>query len=672
MKKQQKLLKKGELMKKVIYLFLCIVLVAAAATLFSGCGKQQEAAYPQKIDWFIPDGMRADPDTFTVFKWAEEGKLPNIKRMIEQGSYGYSIPVYPSHTPVNFATLLTGSYPKTTGIADGPMRIEGATLAKPAVAGFSSSARKIPAVWSEFEALGKNVVLLSIPGSTPPELKHNGITIRGRWGGWGADFNSLVFEKKSPDQRKKLARNARLFYLGLELTQFIDPSNSSFETKKKSFSKPIGFEMQLYGGKVYAEIINTGNKSYDTVVFSRDGKSEDVTLKQGEWSDWLPINFKWNNKTVASNVKFSVIKLGNDGFFRIRVLVDSMNRFIVEPQEAASIFENETGPMVDFVDNFPPQLIYYPEDKDTFLAESEMSFRWHEDAVDTVYKKFNPDVFIHDIYSPNQMLTSRWWLGYIDPSSRRYNQVSDAEREKLWEEVHGMYQDLDKIVGKMLDNADSNTILILSSDHGAVPFDRSVKLNNLFAKKGWINYSINPQTGEHIIDWAHSKVVFLKMDNIYVNPDGLGPTYKRGSGPEYEKLRDEIIKVLKELKDDDGTKPLAAAVKWEQVEDYLDLPKERSGDIVIANIVGYGWDEAISDDNKVFESPLETGYKQAIFANSTKGLWTPFIIMGKGIKKNYEMKAPISHVDQVPTILYAMNLTIPSQVQGKVLDEIFN
>ena len=66
---------------------------------------------PEKIYWFIPDGLRAEPDMFTVFKWAQEGKLPNIKKMMENGAYGYSIPDFPGHTPVNFASLLTGAHP---------------------------------------------------------------------------------------------------------------------------------------------------------------------------------------------------------------------------------------------------------------------------------------------------------------------------------------------------------------------------------------------------------------------------------------------------------------------------------------------------------------------------------------------------------------------------------
>ena len=33
----------------------------------------------------------------------------------------------------------------------------------------------------------------------------------------------------------------------------------------------------------------------------------------------------------------------------------------------------------------------------------------------------------------------------------------------------GMYQGLDKIIGEIIDNADKNTYIVLSSDHGAVP-----------------------------------------------------------------------------------------------------------------------------------------------------------------------------------------------------------
>ena len=631
----------------------------------------------EKVDWFIPDGMRADPQIFNIYQWAQEGKLPNIKKMMDEGAYGYSIPTFPSHTPVNFATLLTGTYPYTHGVADGPMRIEGYPLEKPSVAGFSSSARKVPAFWTLEENAGKKVVLLSMPGSTPPELKYNGVTIRGRWGGWGADFSSLIFEKQSVDQRVKLARNARLFFLGLELTRFIAPVNDTWTqlpSKYKTYGNDVNLDLDVYDKKIYAKMIDTkddNRQNYDEVLFSFDKKNITTALKEGEWSGWYPVTLQWKNELVESHVKFNVIKINDTGFFRIRVLVDSLNKFIVEPGDAATTLEKNVGPMVDFVDNFPPQLIYYPEDKQTFLQESQMSFDWHANAVDAIYKKFAPDVFIHDIYSPNQMLTSRWWMGYLDPQSTRYNDVSNQTRKKLWNETWQMYKNIDNIVGKILDNRDNDTLIILSSDHGAIPINREARLNNLFVKKGWLKYTINNETGEQKIDWNDSKVAFLKMDNVYINPNGLGPTWKRGSGPEYEKLRDEVIQAMVNLKDENGKRPLAAAVKSEDVKQFLDLPKDRVGDLVVAVNAGYGWSEDITNDGKIFSTPLASGYKQAIFAKNTKGLWTPFIIMGKGIKKGYQIKEPINHVDQLPTILHAMNQTIPSNVEGRVLNEIF-
>ena len=88
-----------------------------------------------KLYWFIPDGVRSEPELFTLYQWAEEGKLPNIKKLMERGSYGYSKPTFPGHTPTNFATLLTGATPLRHGITDGPMHVEGKPLDSVAVAG---------------------------------------------------------------------------------------------------------------------------------------------------------------------------------------------------------------------------------------------------------------------------------------------------------------------------------------------------------------------------------------------------------------------------------------------------------------------------------------------------------------------------------------------------------
>jgi len=400
-------------------------------------------------------------------------------------------------------------------------------------------------------------------------------------------------------------------------------------------------------------------------------------LGEGEWSEWSPMKLKWQDYDVDSDVRIKLIKLKIDsldenGFFRIRCLYNNLNKYITKPPEVSSELIENVGPMVDFVDNFPPQLIYYAEDKDTFLEESDMSFKWHKDAAAFILKEYKPDVFIHDIYSPNQMLSSRWWMGYIDPVSKKYRDVTDKEREKLWEEVLGMYKRLDDIIGEDLKHADENTLVVFSSDHGISPLNRWVRVNNLFAKEGLSRFTINKETGEPVIDWEKTKAIYLKMDNVYINPEGLAGDWTRASGPEYERLRDKIIEMLYALRDENGEKPVASVIKWEDVEDFLDLPKDRVGDLVIANEAGFGWNEEMTSDLEIFSESLKSGYKQAILPGNAKCMWTPFIIMGPGVKKGYELKKPILMIDQYPTIMRLMGINIPDFVEGRELKEIYD
>ena len=658
--------------KKLIVLLIFIILISL---FFVMKYNSQNEVKAEKLYWFIPDGLRAEPDLFNIFEWAEKGELPNIKKMMDNGAYGFAIPVFPSHTPVNFATLLTGSYPTTHGVADGPMHIEKKPLNKVSVGGFSSVARKVPAIWTTLEENGKKVVILSTPGSTPPELE-NGITIRGRWGGWGADFHAINFQSKEDNSlRKTQGRGNRLFFFGPELTKYIDSTQMENEDISiKYFSPVLKSEMNFWGKIIFAYIYDSTNDytiNYDKIIFSIDKKTILSELEEGEMSEWYEINLIWKEKSINSNIKFHIIKLDSDGFFRVRIFSNNLNKFMTKPSYIAEELTNNIGPMIDFVDNFPPQLIYFKEDKDTFLKESAMSFEWHTKAIPFIMQQYQPDVVIHDIYSPNQMLTSRWWLGYIDPTSKRYNDVSKQKREILFEEVKDMYKQIDKMIGEILENTDENTIIVFSSDHGASVLNKWVRINNLFAKEGLLKFVINNETGEPIIDWKNSKAIYLKMDNVYIHPEGLSGNWIRGSGKEYDKLREEVILILSNLKDETGIKPIASITKWEDVEEFLNLPKDRVGDLIIANKAGYGWNEEMTEDLELFSIPLKTGYKQAIHPKEENSMWTPFMIMGPGVKKGHKIEEPIMFVDQYPTIMKLLNISIPEFVEGKALEEIF-
>lgn len=679
-------------------IFLKIVflqfLLSFSSVLYSQVLDNPSTSNHLKLYWFIPDGVRAEPDVFKVFEWAKDGKLPNIAKMMKLGSYGYSLPVFPSHTPVNFATLLTGCYPKTHGIADGPMHLEGYELSSISAPGFRSLSRKVPAIWSIMEKAGKKVMAVTTPGSTPPEIE-DGYILRGRWGGWGADLQAVIFEKKqSREKLVKPGNENKLFNVGAELTKYIESKNAvGWENVPISYSPAMESTLISWGDTMHCYIYDNTNDNYinyNQILFSYNKKTHvqihDLTLtqpkdkvkfvkplvlSQGQWSDWANINVTFGGKTFPTLCKIRVIKLDDDGFFRIRIYYNNLNKYIVLPDTVADDITKNVGPMMAFVDNYPPQLIYYPEDKNVFLEEMNMSFDWHTKLVPYIEKKYKPDVVIHDCYNPNQMLTSRWWMAYVDPQSTRFNNITDSNRTEVWNEVLSMYQRLDSIVGKIMENADDSTIIVLSSDHGICVRNKSVLINNLLAINGYLKFRINDTTGTAVVDWKSSKAIFLQMIGIYINPNGLDGKWNRASGVEYDKIRDEVTKLLLNLRDTDNTCPVSSVTKWEEAESKLNLPKDRVGDLVISNKPGYGWSEVMTNDFRFFEVPLISGYKQALLPEETKSLWTPFIIMGPGVKKGFQLSKNICNTDQLPTILKLMGMQIPAYMDGKVIEEIF-
>ena len=632
---------------------------------------------PLRLYWFVPDGLRADPEVFNVYKWADEGKLPNFKRMMQQGAYGFSIPVFPSHTPVNFAALFTGLAPKRNGVSDGPIHVVNYPLSTVARTGFSSTAKIVDPFWVTVEQSGLIPTLLSIPGSTPPDISRGNV-VRGRWGGWGIDIAPLIFHSAADTQlRHALGGNDRVVRAGQPLTEFVEagPAHDWAMPLPRSFAPAQEVNLRHLGRDLFALIVATaddGHNNYDTVYLSLDKKQLLTKVEAGQWSDWFPLSVAYGEgkDTMASQAKLKVIKLGPKGLFRLRLLYDALNESVVQPASLTQPLRQGAGPMVDFVDNFPPQLIYYPEDKATFLEESNMSFAWHARAESYFFQHQEQDVFIQSIYSPNQMLTSRWWMGDVDPHAARYNTVSEGQRQQSWSDVLGMYKKIDQMIGAALDHRPPNGYVVLSSDHGVAPLDFEVRLNNFFAQKGWLRFIKQSATGRLDIDWAKTRVVFLSMNHVFINPAGLGGNYHPAHGAAYERLRVEVQQALSDLADVSGVHPLAAQLRREQVDQW-GLAAEQVGDLVIANRPGYGWVEDISEGAQVFVTSLKAGYKQAILTDQTPALWTPFMIVGPNIKAGYKISRPISHLEQYPTVMKALQLTAPYIPDAPALTEIF-
>ena len=671
---------KNKILSKVTIQFLLkllTVLFFFMAVYIARTNHEEVRSKKVKVYWFIPDGLRADRDQFNIYEWAKNGELPNLSKLMARGSYGYSRPVFPGHTPTNYATLLTGVYPDKHGVADGAMRTYGYPLKMVSKGGFSSLSKSVAPIWTELEKENYLVSLQSLPGSTPPEL-FKGNVIKGRWGGWGIEFPSIVVEKAplGDDPYKKIGNNRRVFTFGPELTTYVNPVSANkftFKTWGQTFEIEVLKKNQL---KIVAV-----DKSFSTV------------LSEGEWSDWKIIQFKYelkndyqmsspkktdweNDLSVVElnvNTRMKLISLNGKGEFRLRVIFDSLNEYIVSPSELSEKMEKKIGPMVDFVDNYPPQLIYHSKDKKTFLEEMDMSWKWHQRVVPFLINDLKSDFVIHSIYNPNQMLTSRWWLPYIDRDGPRYESSSAIEKDNLWKEVKDMYREMDKVLGEIIKNADENTYIILSSDHGVVPLKNEVRLNNFFAKKGWLKFRYDSLTRNYEIDWKNTKVIFLQMNNIYINPNGLDGLYKPDTTKEYYNLRQQVIREMNSLKDEKTGKRVLFGLWPREEVGKIKMPKERIGDLVISPAQGFSWVEDVSEDGNIITTSLKGGYKQALSPEHIEGLLTPFVIVGPKIKANNKIQEVLQHMDQYATIAFITKIKHPTKpiLDGRIIEEIF-
>ncbi len=109
-----------------------------------------------------------------IIPWAREGKLPNIARLISNGSYGELLSTIPPITPPAWTSFMTGVNPGKHGIFDFVDKVPGTYDFRY----INARMRRIPSIWQYLSTLGLRVGALNIPMTFPPE-EVNGFMISG-------------------------------------------------------------------------------------------------------------------------------------------------------------------------------------------------------------------------------------------------------------------------------------------------------------------------------------------------------------------------------------------------------------------------------------------------------------------------------------------------------------
>lgn len=116
-----------------------------------------------------------DGATFDLIDpWVREGKLPNLKRFMEEGTRGVLRSVIHPFSPQAWGSFMTGVNPGKHGVFGFKEQIKGAYDFQ----FVNNKSIKVKSLWKVLSEQGKKVIVMNIPMTYPPE-EVNGILISG-------------------------------------------------------------------------------------------------------------------------------------------------------------------------------------------------------------------------------------------------------------------------------------------------------------------------------------------------------------------------------------------------------------------------------------------------------------------------------------------------------------
>ncbi|MCC9608026.1 alkaline phosphatase family protein [Blastopirellula sp. JC732] len=236
---------------------------------------------------------------------------------------------------------------------------------------------------------------------------------------------------------------------------------------------------------------------------------------------------------------------------------------------------------------------------------------------------------------------------------------------KLENAIEDLYVRMDGLVGRTMAKCDDgNTLLLVLSDHGFNTFRRGIDLNRWLEENGYLTVDDDRRGEDYLagIDWSKTKAFALGLTGIFLNLEGK---YEHGivaPGEEAETLKAELVAKLNELVDPQtGTKGIRRT--YQAARAYRGGYKENAPDLIVGYESGYriSWDAAVG----------RTSTK--VFHDNTKA-WSgdhcvdPSVVPGILFSSDPIAAQAPRLLDLAPTILKLFGCPIPEYMDGKPLE----
>ncbi|HWG89815.1 MAG TPA: alkaline phosphatase family protein [Candidatus Thermoplasmatota archaeon] len=206
---------------------------------------------------------------------------------------------------------------------------------------------------------------------------------------------------------------------------------------------------------------------------------------------------------------------------------------------------------------------YRREDKASLVEDIRAQSRLHYDTAEFLLSSKPWDLFIEVDMGTDRMHHGLWKL--CDPQHRQFPGPNPLQHAIL-----DYYKEADARVGRLLQLAGPDTIVLVVSDHGGKRMDGAINLNDWLVEEGYLVLK-EPVTGTtpfdpSLVDWSRTKAWCLGgyYGRLFINKMGREPEGIVTEG-EYEGLRSELIARISAIPDDQGRKLDTRVVRPEDV-----------------------------------------------------------------------------------------------------------
>ncbi|MCO5295409.1 MAG: alkaline phosphatase family protein [Fimbriimonadaceae bacterium] len=499
---------------------------------------------------------------WVVDRLLEEGKLPNVARMMGQGAHAESmIAAFPSKTAVGHAAIFTGTWGDVNGVTGNsvPLLPKSEHTQLETQSGFSSAALLAEPIYLTAAKAGKKVVVLSATQSYPEdpyvaELKAAGVPA-GNYVSFSG-FEHPLFPGQMLDASKQV----------VPLESW--PSLPKGQGPYREISLKLGAEEFFF---LFFDDPKDPVQGYDSILVrqhNRSGRSNrgECILKPVPASTkldaWSPA-FHVVEDGMSANVYFRLFSMASD-----LSKVELYQRKTSALQGAATTEEIESYTDVyggfhddmfrDYANGMFGKPLWNGGDGEAERRVVEMvrlDCEFLKRGTRYALKRWKPDLLTH--YTPMTDSAGHTWMGILDPDSPSHNAELAA---KIWPFYEQVYMLQDDWLGDVLDAVDRDTMVALVSDHGMVGTGRTFNVNFALEKAGLMVRTITNN-----VELAQTRVFAPPYGDFFVVVNG--EERKGGIVPAGERteLLDQAAKALLAARDPATQEPIVTHV-WTREE----------------------------------------------------------------------------------------------------------